>query len=115
MRPSRIRLLVAAVVPLAVAGAVGAVSMSARAATTGCQVGYAVTSQWTGGFGASVNVTNLGDPVTSWTLAWSFGAGQQVTQAWNTTLTQSGAQVTARNAAWNGNIATGGTASFGFN
>ena len=30
------------------------------------------------GFGASVNVTNLGDPINGWTLTWSFSAGQQV-------------------------------------
>jgi hypothetical protein len=38
-----------------------------------------------------------------------------VTQAWNTVLTQSGAQVTARNAAWNGNLATNASTNFGFN
>ncbi|GAB3837943.1 hypothetical protein GCM10029963_03450 [Micromonospora andamanensis] len=76
---------------------------------------YAVSSQWQGGFGANVTITNLGDPVTSWTLTWSFGAGQTVTQAWNTTLTQSGAAVTARNVSYNGSIPTNGTTSFGFN
>jgi hypothetical protein len=99
--------------------AVGAVTvgaaLTANAAAPGCRVTYAVTSQWPGGFTASVNLTNLGDPVTSWTLTWSFGAGQQVTQAWNTTLTQSGAQVTARNAAWNGSLATNSVTNFGFN
>ncbi|BCJ61974.1 alpha-N-arabinofuranosidase [Micromonospora endophytica] len=76
---------------------------------------YAVSSQWQGGFGANVTITNLGDPLTSWTLTWSFGAGQTVTQAWNTTLTQSGAAVTARNVSYNGNIPTNGSTSFGFN
>src|SRR5690348_14580195 len=115
MRPSRIPWFVAAVVPLAVAGTLGAVSMTAHAATAGCQVNYAISSQWPGGFGANVSVTNLGDPVTSWTVTWSFTAGQQVTQAWNTNLTQSGAQVTARNATWNGTVGTNASATFGFN
>jgi hypothetical protein len=108
-------LFVAAAVPLAAAVAGSVVSMSAHAAAAGCQVAYSVSSQWSGGFGANVSVTNLGDPVTSWTLTWSFGAGQRVTQAWNATVTQSGALVTARNAAWNGNLATNGNTSFGFN
>ena len=92
-----------------------AVALPAGAAAAGCSVGYAVSSQWQGGFGANVTITNLGDPLTSWTLTWSYSAGQTVTQAWNTTLTQSGAAVTARNVSYNGSIPTNGTQSFGFN
>jgi len=92
-----------------------AVALPAGAAAAGCSVNYAVSSQWQGGFGADVTITNLGDPLTGWTLTWSYSAGQTVTQAWNTTLTQSGAAVTARNVSYNGAVATNGTVSFGFN
>ncbi|GAB3975138.1 hypothetical protein GCM10029978_058490 [Actinoallomurus acanthiterrae] len=84
-------------------------------AAVGCQVNYTISSQWQGGFGANVSVTNLGDPMSSWTLTWSFGAGQQVTQAWNATVTQSGSNVTARSASYNGSLTTGANTSFGFN
>ncbi|MEV4344518.1 non-reducing end alpha-L-arabinofuranosidase family hydrolase [Actinoplanes sp. NPDC049596] len=87
----------------------------AGAAATGCSVTYAVSSQWQGGFGANVSITNLGDAVSGWTLTWSYAAGQSVTQAWNATVTQSGSAVTAKNAGYNGSIATNGTVSFGFN
>lgn len=97
------------------ASAAVAVALPVAAAAAGCTVNYAVSSQWQGGFGANVTITNLGDPLTSWTLTWSFGSGQTVTQFWNMTLTQSGAAVTARNVSYNGAIATNGTASFGFN
>ena len=97
------------------ASAAAAVALPASAAAAGCSVNYAVSSQWQGGFGANVTITNLGDPLTSWTLTWSFGAGQTVQQAWNTTLTQSGAAVTARNVSYNGAIPTNGSTSFGFN
>ncbi|GIH14346.1 cellulose binding domain-containing protein [Rugosimonospora africana] len=90
-------------------------SVAAQAATTGCRVDYRVTSQWSGGFGGDVTITNLGDAVTAWTLTWTFAAGQSVTQAWNATVTQSGTAVTAKNVGYNGTIASGGTASFGFN
>jgi hypothetical protein len=100
---------------LALASATVAVALPAGAATAGCSVNYAVSSQWQGGFGADVSITNLGDPLTSWTLTWSFGAGQTVTQAWNTSLTQSGSAVTAKNASYNGLVPTNGTVSFGFN
>ncbi|WP_406069101.1 non-reducing end alpha-L-arabinofuranosidase family hydrolase [Micromonospora sp. NBC_01638] len=91
------------------------VALPAGAAAAGCSVNYAVSSQWQGGFGANVSVTNLGDPLTSWTLTWSYGAGQTVTQAWNTSLTQSGSAVTAKNVSYNGSVPTNGTVSFGFN
>ncbi|WP_433495980.1 cellulose binding domain-containing protein [Micromonospora sp. CA-248089] len=92
-----------------------AAALPAGAAAAGCAVTYAVSSQWQGGFGANVTVTNLGDPVNGWTLTWSYAAGQTVTQAWNATVTQSGAAVTARNVDYNGSIPTNGTTSFGFN
>jgi arabinan endo-1,5-alpha-L-arabinosidase len=78
-------------------------------------VAYAVTNQWSGGFGAAVTITNLGDPVSGWRLVWTFGAGQTVTQLWNGSFIQSGAQVTVTNAGYNSEIATNGTVSFGFN
>lgn len=81
-----------------------------------CQVAYAA-SQWSTGFTASVTVVNTGAaPVNGWTLTWSFGSGQTVTQAWSAQLTQSGAQVTAKNLSWNALIpAGGGSVAFGFN
>lgn len=97
------------------ASAAVAVALPAGAAAAGCGVDYAVSSQWQGGFSANVTITNLGDPLASWTLTWSYGAGQTVTQAWNTSLTQSGAAVTARNVSYNGSIPTNGSTSFGFN
>ena len=117
MRTVRRRAAVAiAAVSAAVICAGGTLAaMHAQAASTGCSVSYSVTSQWPGGFGASVTLTDLGAPVTSWQLTWSFGAGQTITQLWNGGYTQSGAQVTVTNAAYNGSISTGGTASFGFN
>jgi hypothetical protein len=84
----------------------------ASAAAAGCQVTYTVTNQWSGGFGANVNVTNLGDPINGWKLTWSFPAGQTITQLWNGSYTQSGAQVTVANVDYNGTISSTG---FGFN
>src|SRR5690242_14434219 len=100
---------------VALASAAVAVALPAGAAAAGCSVNYAVSSQWQGGFGASVAVTNLGDPLSSWTLTWTYGAGQTVTQAWNATVTQSGSAVTAANVSYNVSIPTNGTVSFGFN
>lgn len=88
---------------------------TASAAAAGCKVVYTIGAQWSGGFTANVAVTNLGDPVTAWRLNWAFPAGQRVTQAWSAAVTTDGAAVTATNVSYNGTIATGATASFGFN
>jgi lysophospholipase L1-like esterase len=93
----------------------GGLLAAPASAAAGCRVAYAVTSQWQGGFGASVAVTNLGDPLTGWTLGFSFPSGQTVTQLWNGVVSQSGAAVTVRNAGYNGALATGASTSFGFN
>src|SRR5262245_26439708 len=77
-------------------------------AATSFAVTYTVTSSWDGGFVAEVNLKNTGDPVTAWTVNWTFpDSGQKVTSAWNTSLTQSGTAVTATNVSYNGPIASG--------
>jgi hypothetical protein len=113
MRKRNLALATAAVAATAMGA--GVLTALPASAASGCTVTYAVSSQWPGGFGANVTIKNLGDAVSSWSLVWSFSAGQTVTQSWNTALTQSGSQVTAKNAGYNGSVPTNGTVSFGFN
>ncbi|WP_373319570.1 rhamnogalacturonan lyase family protein [Rugosimonospora africana] len=115
-RRIRYRLLAAGTAAaLATTALVTAGTLGAHAAATGCRVDYSIGSQWAGGFGANVTITNLGDPINGWRLTWSFTAGQTVTQAWNATVTQSGAAVTATDAGYNAALATGANTAFGFN
>ncbi|SCL72479.1 endo-1,4-beta-xylanase (glycosyl hydrolase family 10) [Micromonospora citrea] len=87
---------------------------STPAPGTGCTVAY-VPNSWNNGFTAEVRVRNDGTtPVVGWTVAFGLPAGQRVTNAWNATVTQNGAQVEARNASWNATISAGGTVGFGF-
>ncbi|MDG4766672.1 cellulose binding domain-containing protein [Solwaraspora sp. WMMD406] len=80
-----------------------------------CTAIYRVVSQWNGGFQGEVSVRNTGPTATSaWTTTLTLGGGQQINQAWNATVTQTGAVATAGNASWNGGLPAGGTASFGF-
>nr|WP_240449175.1 cellulase family glycosylhydrolase [Streptomyces harenosi] len=84
-------------------------------AATGCRVDYTITSQWQGGFQAGVKVTNLGSPVTGWTLKFTMpDAGQKVVQGWNATWSQSGSTVSATGVDWNRTLATGASADLGF-
>jgi hypothetical protein len=111
--PQRITLAAFTVAVLGVTS--GLAVTGARAASAGCSISYTVANQWNTGFTANVAITNLGDPLTSWSLVWSFAAGQQFSSGWNAVITQAGGQVTARNAAWNGSVATNGQVGFGFN
>ncbi|MGW0503750.1 GH12 family glycosyl hydrolase domain-containing protein [Micromonospora sp. NPDC003241] len=79
-----------------------------------CAVKYTANS-WNNGFTADVQITNTGSStVNGWTLAYSLPSGQQITSSWNATVSQSGSSVTARNINWNGTLAPGATASFGY-
>ena len=81
----------------------------------GVHVDYARTSEWTGGFTANVTVTNNGtSAINGWTVAWSFPGDQKITNAWNATVSQSGAAVSAVNASYNASIPPGGNVQFGF-
>ncbi|MGQ5263975.1 GH12 family glycosyl hydrolase domain-containing protein [Micromonospora sp. ZYX-F-536] len=80
----------------------------------GCAVKYTANS-WNNGFTADVQITNTGSSaLNGWTLTYNLPSGQQVTNAWNATVTQSGSAVTARNTGHNGSVPPGGTASFGY-
>ncbi|MER6592114.1 cellulose binding domain-containing protein [Micromonospora purpureochromogenes] len=81
---------------------------------SGCAVKY-TPNAWNNGFTADVTITNRGSStINGWNLTYNLPAGQQVTNAWNATVTQSGSAVSARNVGFNGSIAPGGTANFGY-
>ncbi|MCG8925812.1 cellulase family glycosylhydrolase [Lentzea sp. CC55] len=100
---------------VSVAATVGLAVVAPAAAAPGCKVDYAVPSQWQGGFTANVAVTNVGDRVDGWRLTWTWPSGQKVTQAWNATVTSSGAEATAVDVGYNAVIEPNAKVSFGFN
>jgi cellulose 1,4-beta-cellobiosidase len=74
-----------------------------------------VASQWSTGFTANVTVTNNGTATSNgWKVTWTWGGGQQITNAWNGVESHSGQSETVTNASYNGSIAPGGNTSFGF-
>ncbi|MEV5744854.1 PHB depolymerase family esterase [Microbispora rosea] len=79
-----------------------------------CRITYRPNS-WSDGFTADVTITNTGNaPVNGWTVTWTWPGNQRITNAWNAGVTQSGAQVTARNVSYNPAIPAGGSTNFGF-
>ena len=82
-----------------------------------CHVVYTPTWQNSNAFGADITIDNTGStPLTSWTLTWTFANGQTITQLWNGSETQNGANITVNNMSYNGSIPAGGTYNgVGFN
>ncbi|HEX6468395.1 MAG TPA: glycoside hydrolase family 6 protein [Streptosporangiaceae bacterium] len=86
---------------------VAGIAINQASAAAGCRVTYTVTNQWDTGFGASLSITNLGDPLTSWTLAWDFpNSSQRVSSGWNGTFSQTGQHVTVASLSYNGSVGT---------
>jgi endo-1,4-beta-xylanase len=80
-----------------------------------CHVTYTKTNEWAGGFVANLTVSNTGtSAINGWTLTYAFPGDQKVTNAWNATVTQSGAAVSATNMSFDATIAPGGNVSFGY-
>jgi hypothetical protein len=95
------------------------IALTVSTATSGfaCHINYSITNQWPGGFGTAITINNTGTTsISNWTLTWTFANGQTVTQIWNGSETQSGANVTVNNLSYNGTIAAGGNYNgMGFN
>lgn len=117
--PRRIRLFrrlaaTAAALALPVAGLVGLAGPAQAAASATAT--FTKVSDWGSGFEGKWTVKNTGTTtLSSWTVEWDYPAGTSVTSAWDATVTGSGTHWTARNVGWNGTLAPGATASFGFN
>jgi cellulose 1,4-beta-cellobiosidase len=108
-RTPLLRGLFAAAVALVLSAAAAAVAVTQASAAVGCRVNYTIINSWQGGFGANISITNLGDPLTSWTLEWDFpDAGQRVTQLWNGNFTQAqgSRHVRVTNVSYNGSVGT---------
>ncbi|MFB9236079.1 cellulose binding domain-containing protein [Plantactinospora siamensis] len=87
---------------------------SSPPAAGACAATYRTTSTWPGGFQGEVTVTAGSSAISGWTVRWSLGAGQSITQLWNGTLSTSGSSVTVRNVSYNGAVPAGGSTTFGF-
>ncbi|NUP38589.1 MAG: cellulose-binding protein [Streptomyces sp.] len=83
--------------------------------TGGCGVGYQVTNSWSGGFQGELVIHNTGSAaLDGWTLAFSFTAGQTITQIWGGTVAQSGGAVTVTPVDYTRSIPAGGSVTVGF-
>ncbi|MEU4155865.1 cellulose binding domain-containing protein [Actinoplanes sp. NPDC026670] len=79
-----------------------------------CSAAYATTNSWSGGFQGEVTVTAGSAAIAAWTVTWTLGSGQTISQTWNGKLTTSGAGVTVANESYNGALAASASTTFGF-
>ncbi|WP_246212220.1 cellulase family glycosylhydrolase [Streptomyces abyssomicinicus] len=80
-----------------------------------CAVGYKVVNQWSGGFQGEIVLRNTATtPVSNWKLAFTYADGQQISNMWGGTATQSGTAVTVTPASYTSTIPAGGSVTLGF-
>ncbi len=81
-----------------------------------CTARFRAVSSWQGGYQGEVTVTNTSALAASgWTATVVPAGGARLTQVWNGTLTTAAdGTATVTNAAWNGALAPGASATFGF-
>lgn len=80
----------------------------------GCKATHKVTSTWSGGYSGEIVIENRAAPINGWKFTFS-APGVTVTQGWSGTWADKGDLVEVANAAWNGALGTGGTATIGYN
>jgi lysophospholipase L1-like esterase len=77
-----------------------------------CTATSQIVSTWNGGFQAEVTVANpTASAINGWTVRFTLPGGHAIGQVWGGTASGS---VTVTNAAYNGTVAPGATATFGF-
>jgi hypothetical protein len=85
--------------------------------TSTCRITYSNVNDWGSGFTGNVVITNNGSSaINGWTLIWSFGGNQTITNLWSGSYTQTGQSISVTNLSYNNVIpANGGSVNFGFN
>jgi len=79
-----------------------------------CTATYTTVNSWSGGFQGEVKVTAGSQSISSWTVRWTLGSGQSISQVWNGALSTSGSDVSVRNASYNGSLQPSTSTTFGF-
>jgi len=79
----------------------------------GCSATTSVNA-WNGGFVATVRITAGSAALTGWSVAVTLPSGSAVSNTWNAQASGNSGAIRFANVAYNGRVAAGGTAEFGF-
>ncbi|MFC6580154.1 cellulose binding domain-containing protein [Planomonospora parontospora] len=92
----------------ALATAVAGFPGQAHADGPSCSLAVEKGVEWRGGFNIPLRVVNTGTvPLNGWRVTWTFTGDQKLHAITSSRWSQTGRQVTAGNAFWNGNLAPG--------
>jgi cellulase/cellobiase CelA1 len=83
-------------------------------ATGACTAAFRVVNAWQAGFQGEFTVTAGSTAINGWTVRWTNGTSQVVSQLWNGVYSAAGAASTVKNATWNGALSAAGSTTFGF-
>ncbi|MET8085901.1 cellulose binding domain-containing protein [Micromonospora sp. NPDC005237] len=88
---------------------------SARTAPlTACRATATIDSRWGTGFVATVTVRSTGtQALDRWSVSWRWAGDERIQTVWGGVVETVGADVTVRNASYNGTLAPGGATTFG--
>ncbi|MFF8592394.1 cellulose binding domain-containing protein [Streptomyces sp. NPDC015220] len=76
---------------------------------------FSRTATWEGGYQGAYTVSNTGSSTLSgWTVEFDLPSGTSVGSYWDALLTRSGSHYTFKNREYNGSLAPGATATFGW-
>jgi dienelactone hydrolase len=95
-------------------GTVGGGTTSGGTSGGACTATYTTVNTWSGGFQGEVEVTAGGQPISGWTVRWTLGSGQSISQVWNGAITTSGSDVSVGNVSYNGSLQPSTSTTFGF-
>jgi endoglucanase len=96
-------------------GPTGGPTTSPPPAAGACTAVYHQDNAWQGGFQGTLTVTNTGTAAANpWAATWTWPTGVTVASAWNATVTQSGAAVTAAGPSYAPSLGAGASVSIGF-
>ncbi|GAA4194868.1 hypothetical protein GCM10022252_39880 [Streptosporangium oxazolinicum] len=77
---------------------------------------FTKVSNWGSGFEGKYTITNGGTTtINGWSVAFDLPSGANIGSFWDASMSRSGQRFTFTNVGWNGTLAPGATASFGFN
>jgi hypothetical protein len=112
LRPKRVLIALGAVAVVAAAVAVTAISASAAGSVTAT---FSKDSDWGTGYQGKYTIINgTSASISAWTVAFDLPTGTTMGTYWDTLITVSGQHVVAKNREYNGTVAPGGSATFGF-
>ncbi|WCN79345.1 cellulose binding domain-containing protein [Micromonospora sp. LH3U1] len=90
------------------------ISSARTAPLAACRATATIDARWGSGFVVTTTVRNTGaQPLDSWRVSWRWSGDERVQTVWGGAAETVGADVTVRNASYNGTLAPDGVATFG--